>query len=182
MTHVTQAAYQVDYLLSVSRVPRRFYALIMGLDGRDAIYKNPGVSLQSYVIARCVKNEITTLDPEMVECVRECESFGSSKEVLAKINEALISSATKLISFVSSLAPDKRSTFVQDVTQLHNLANIIKNTFDAFISTQDAISMHVDLASMSGITYKQAIFDMQDAVENLSFKLEHVTNPSPEVA
>ena len=171
------SSYQVDYLLSITRIPKRFYAMVMGLEGREAVYHNPGASVQSYVVAKAINKEIMLVPPEMIEDVKECESFSTSKEVLAKINEALIKVATQLINYVTEQPPERRGSLFKDVAKLHELANMIKTSFDAFMSTQDTIAMHVDMSSMPGVMYKQSLFDMQDSVEDLSFKLERMTTP-----
>lgn len=81
--------FETNYLLTISRMTEKFYPMVHGLTGRDTMYKNPGFSLRSYVVAKCISKEFTHLDGD--EGVREvfnrsrCYSEGS-RDVVEESN------------------------------------------------------------------------------------------------
>lgn len=172
-------AFQVNYLLSMARLPVHFYAVLNGLKGRDVTYANPGISLQSFVIAKCISRETVSLSGEMLNTVRECESFSQSAETFAKITEMLITHTSGVITKVMSLDPASQLSMAKDITDLDNMSKVAKLCFDSFIMSQDPASDKVDVMSQLGINLKQALFDLQGMIEDLSYKIEQIPESNP---
>ena len=172
-------AFQVNYLLSMARLPVHFYAILNGLKGRDVTYANPGISLQSFVIAKCISRETVSLSGEMLIAVRECEKFSQSAETFAKITEMLMTHSTGVITKVMSLDPAYQLSMTEDITNLDNMSKVTKLCFDSFIMSQDPAEDKVDVLSQLGINLKQALFDLQGMIEDISYKIEQIPDSNP---
>ena len=72
--------YQVDHLLSISRLADRLYPFIFGLKGREEMYQNPGTSLKSFLVVN-LREELVELDNEQLENLQACEEFASAASV-----------------------------------------------------------------------------------------------------
>jgi hypothetical protein len=82
------------------------YNKVHGLTGRDAQYKNPGVSIRSFIIANSMEDEFTVIPEALEEDFHECVNFMKTHKVsvedeeqqeVAKLREAL-KSALRTIS------------------------------------------------------------------------------------
>lgn len=171
-------SYQIDYLLSMSRIPVRFYALIHKLSGKDAVYQNPGISVTSFVLARALRKEVVELEDQLVENFKMCVLFSTDRNILNQINESLIQASSGLVDQMSSLSQDQRLRLLPDVQELHTLGQMIKMAYDSLLSIQVKDEI-VEINNIPGVTYKQNIFDMQDKIEEVSQKLEALLNPPP---
>lgn len=163
--------FNVNYLLAMSRLPDHFYAMMENLSGRDAIYKNPGVSLRSFVIARCIRKEVVELYGEMLGTAILCEEFSRSPKVLAYITERLRKDALKLCDHIDQLIPEAKIDFAMFILPLDEFSQVLKLSFDSFIMTQDPASNRVDISSQHGINLKCAMIDLQELIEDVQ---EHV--------
>ena len=168
----------------MARLPVHFYAVLNGLKGRDITYANPGISVQSFVIAKCISKETVTLSGEMLIALRDCEKFSQSAATFAKITEMLIEHTSGVITKVMSLESGQQLTMVDSVTQLDNMAKVAKLCFDSFIMSQDPAEDKVDVLSQLGINLKQALFDLQGMIEDLVYSIDQIpdTSPPPELA
>ena len=172
-------SYQVNYLLSISRLPDHFYAMVNGLSRHDATYQNPGVSLRSYLVAKCLDRETVQLTEHILLDARQCEAFSTSGEILAKITESLLTSAADLVTQITTLPVGTKKKFSGYVKTLHDYAQVAKMSFDAFIMTQDPSKNHVDITTLPGITLKEAMFSLQDMIDRISDELSKVPTDSP---
>jgi len=160
--------YQVNYLLGMSRLPDHFYGLIHNLKGRDELYKNPGVSLRSFIIARCIRQEIVELTGEMLENAELCEEFSRSTDVLASIVDHLLTSSAALCERIGDLDPDVRGDYVMFTLPINEFSQVVKLSFDSFIMNQDPSLDHVDITSQHGINLKSAMIDLQMLLVDVS--------------
>lgn len=170
-------SYQTDYILSMSRIPVRFFPLIHGLTGRDATYQNPGISVQSFVVANGLRKEVIELEGQLVESFKICEHFSMDKEVLSRINESLIQSAATLLDQMNTLPQDLRFKMLSMAHSLHENGKMIQMSFDSLLESQNG-NGDVNIMSIPGVTYKQAIFDMQDKIEEVIQMLDESTPDS----
>lgn len=172
-------AYQVNYLLTMSRLPDHFFAMVNGLKGRDAQYQNPGVSLRSFIVGKALRREVIQVDGEMITAVHECEEFSMSASVIAKIVELLLTEANDLVTTISTLAPELQKKFIKMVTELSECSQVAKMAFEAFILNQDPASDRVEIISMQGINLKEALFDLHEVIQRTNDWLSHTPTNSP---
>lgn len=188
-------SFEVNYLLSLSRIPDRFYGMIFAEDIQSQIklaheaapldttpkasWYNPGTSLKSFIVAKCLRNETVELDGDMLTSARECERFSSNFNVLQRINESLIGSAAALTNQINTHSQAIRTLFLEDITQLHTIGQLVKLSFNALMSIQEPSGDQLNLLSGPGQTYKQAMFDFQDAIEHIIDKLHANTGKNP---
>lgn len=168
--------YHVSYLVSLSTLPCRFYALIHDLNGRAVEYGNPGLALQSYLVAKCLRNEIVELTESAQEYVYECEGFSSSKKILNIILESLVNSASEVMINMTNQLHQVQIAMYRDITELQKLIQNAKLTFDAFLSIQGK-GDEVDLFTMPGTKLKQSFYNLQDKIEVIVIALNRVGPP-----
>lgn len=163
--------YNVNYLLAMSRLPDHFHAALHGHTGRDELYQNPGVSLRSFVIARCIRQEFVEVPEEMLATVEECEKFSHSTQVLSHIVESLQKSTEYLLLLIESLPSASIGDFLSFMTPLSEFSQVMKLSFDAFIMNQDPATDHVDIESAHGVKLKSAMIDLLMLIEDVSSNL-----------
>lgn len=171
---VNKSSYQVNTLLSISRLPDHFYALVNDLEGHDAEYKNPGVALRSYVVSHCLHREIiqiSDLPDAVLKDVIECEQFSTSGSTLSKIVEMLLAATIDASMKIAALPPENYKQFITFIKPLSEIGQVVKMSFDAFILTQDPAKDYVDIMSMPGIMLKATLFDLQDLLDDVTFAL-----------
>lgn len=173
MSSLFSKTYNVNYLLAMSRLPDHFYPMMENLRGRDVIYKNPGVSLRSFVIARCIRREVVELTGEMLQTAIICEEFSRSTKVLAYIVDRLQKDADQLCEVISQLIPDVRVDFVMFTLPLSEFSQVLKLSFDSFIMNQDPTSDKVDISSQHGINLKSTMIDLKELIDDVR---EHLNN------
>lgn len=159
--------FNVNYLLAMARLPDHFYAMMENLSGRDAIYQNPGVSLRSFVIARCIRKEVVELYGEMLKTAILCEEFSRSPKVLAYITERLRKDSLKLCDHIDQLIPEAKIDYAMFILPLEEFSQVLKLSFDSFIMTQDPSSNRVDISSQQGINLKSAMIDLKELIEDV---------------
>jgi len=181
---IEQKSYRVADLLSAATLTERFYGLIHDLSGRekDQIYYNPGTSLKSFIIAHCVKRDIVSVDGQMLDIIRECEQFQSNKTILIAINQCLISTAAALVNQINTMPKDAHLELIERVVELHQIGQVIKASFDALLSTQAIEEARVDMSSYPALTYKQALYDIQDKIDEITDLVREKLQPEPEAA
>ena len=174
-------AFTVSYLYQTATLADRFYGLVYDLSGREKaeIYYNPGTSLRSFLIAFGGRTDIIELSPEMTAIANECEDFESDIKALDKINTSLMTSASDLFTQMTSLPQDIRLNMLEGVNQLNQLAQLVKATFDAVVSTQEKGFTKFNLKSLPALNYKKALFDMQDKIEEITHFVDKAVNPEP---
>jgi hypothetical protein len=171
--------YQVNYLLSMSRMPDHFYAMVNSLQGRDTEYKNPGVSLRSYLVAKCLRQETVYISGELLDTIIECEEFSTNSKVLSTIVGTLIRKAEDLKSKFATLTPKLHGYFAHFSKPLSDRAHAIKLIFDAFIMTSDPTKDHVDIMSPQAIVLKTEMFELQELISTLTYELSEALAPPP---
>ena len=171
--------YQVNYLLSISRIPDHFYAMINDLHGRDAEYKNPGVSLRTYIVAKCLRQETVYLSGDILDVVIECEEFSTNSQVLSIIISTVISSTSALIEKITALPPKLHSYFARFNGQLSGRSQVVKISFDTFIMIQDPTKDYVDIMSPQAIKLKTELFELQELINTLTYELYEALVPPP---
>lgn len=172
--------YQVNYLLAISRLPDRFYAPIYGLKGKDVDYKNPGVSLRSFIAAKCLRNEVAHVPDEMIETINECYEFSTNAEILGKIKDSLDAEAQDILMVMAELPRELHRKIEKFVRPLHELSGATKMTFDTFIMTQDPTKDRADILTAQGTQLKAIMFEFQDAINAVKEVLS--TLPAPKEA
>jgi hypothetical protein len=170
-------SYQVTYLLSLSTLPERFYALVHELVGKDIFYKNPGVALRSYIMSKCMRDEIVIIVEPQQTYVRECEEFSASKKILKVIIDSLVKSATETMISLSSQKRTVQITLIRDITELQEHITNVTATYDAFLSIQPD-GDKLDIFTMPGIKLRQALYDLQDKIGKITDMLKNL-NPEP---
>jgi len=160
--------YNVNYLLSISRLPDHFYSRLKGLSGKDAEYKNPGVSLRSFVIARCVRRDRTGVPADMVDIIKECEHFSNSGYTISQIVEWLITATTQILARVDTLPAVQIAKLQGHTKTINELVSAMKMSFDAFILSQDPSKDYVDIDSKQGIVLRSILFDLDVVIEDLA--------------
>jgi len=169
--------YQVNYLLTMSRLPDHFYAMIYNLRGKDAIYKNPGVSLRSFVIAKCIRQEEIFLTGDMLNLVAECEEFSTNTQNISTIVSMLTKAATDISLRFVTLPPKLNSYFSNFSVPISDRIKIVKLSFDTFIMTSDPAKDHVDIMSPQAITLKTELFALKDLIDTLTDELSDALSP-----
>ena len=116
---------EVNYLLSVVRMPIHFYGMVNNLTGRDAIYRNPGISLRTFVIAKLIDHEMCTIAGDMFEVFKECERFTNSNEIFTKIIDMLLKNVVKLMNTAVDLSPEMQLKVAMRLNQMNDLSKKI---------------------------------------------------------
>lgn len=174
--------YQVDRLLMLARFPERFYPLVYNLSGNDMLYKNPGVSVRSFVIARAIRYETVEIENEILAAVKECEKFSSDPKVISQIYKSLNESTVWLVTEINGLPNQVRVELINEVTELHTAAQAVKISFEALFSIQPEESSTVDLTTPPGQMFKQSLYLLQDKIERITDLLSEKRSPEPVLA
>lgn len=150
--------YQTTYLLSASRMPEHFYSLIHGLQGRDVLYNNPGVSLRSFVVAN-ILHEYLTLEPEMNDILNECIDFTDDESVYEKINHALRTQPYDILEKILEIG--RQPSAVKDVMiRLNAMNKKVEETWDV-LARNTLPGQKKNMWSSPASDYKQAIIDLK---------------------
>jgi hypothetical protein len=163
-------SYNVNYLLTISRLPDHFYSMLQGLKGRDALYQNPGISLRSFVVGKCVRQEIVQVEGEILESIAECEKFSYSGETLAKIVNTLEKNAKELSQAMLVFPPNKK--LMRMGTALNELNQGMRMAFDSFIMSQDPTKDHVNLFSNQSIMLRSVMFELMEVIDTIEYDLD----------
>jgi hypothetical protein len=163
-------SYNVNYLLAISRLPDHFYALVNGLKGRDAMYQNPGVSLRSFVIGKCIRQEIIEVSGDLIDTIAECEKFSYSSETLAKIVETLEKTSHDLSEAMLAFPPNKK--IIRTGTALNELTQGMRLAFDAFIMSQDPSKDHINLFSNQSMMLRSVMYELMEMIETIKYDLK----------
>ena len=166
--------YNVNYLLSVSRLPDHFYALVNGITGRDATFANPGVSLRSFVIAKCIRRENVQVSGEMLETIKVCEEFSRNTQVLASIIHHLQTYTVMVLDKIAAIPFDakKQANFEAYRSALKEYSQAMKLSYDSFIMNQDPALDHVDITSQHGSSLKSTMIDFLELIVDIEERLE----------
>jgi len=172
-------SYNVNYLLSISRLPDHFYSFFHGLTGKAAEYQNPGVALRSFVIAKCLRRDTVDLDGSQLELVRECEDFSYSGEILSALIAMLEKQAKDLTERLVSFGPNKKFVHLgQDLTEMVQAQRL---GYDAFIMSQDPTKNQFNIFSAQALMLREVMYDLLDKILDVEYELESFS-PSPEIA
>lgn len=170
-------AYQVTYLVSLSTLPSRFFELIY--NNKTEEKGNPGNSLRSFLIAKHLKDEIIQVTEPIETYIRECEEFSNSKKILGFIVDSLMKSSMGVLMSMESSKIKVQIEMVKDITDLQELINNVKATYDAYLSIQDPTIDSIDLFTLPGIKLKQSIFNLQDKIGLIIDNLNETNTPEP---
>lgn len=154
--------YATSTLLEDSQLADHFFSLVKGLTGRDAIYKNPGTSLRSYVVANCT-NRLLDLDDSLQAIREECLSFNHDPEVRKAINTVMRDTPYELIKKISQIvgpSPQVSKT----VSNLNSLVKML----DSVENLEDNDSVNIWVQTL--IELKNAIEDLTQVLESLPIK------------
>jgi hypothetical protein len=150
--------------------------MVENLSGRDALYKNPGASLRSFIIARCIRHENVELTGEMLNTAIICEEFSRSTKVLAYIVGRLQKEAETLNQRIVCLDEETRDNFVMFTLPLGEFSQVMKLSFDSFIMNQDPSSSIVDITCQHGINLKSSMIDLSELISDVISSLDAVTS------
>ena len=152
--------YQVDHLLSISRLADRLYPFIFGLKGREEMYQNPGTSLKSFLVVN-LREELVELDNEQLENLQACEEFASAASVSVIVSR--ISDATRRAIGVlqHQVGSDRKKN-----GQLAELKNMLRDLEQAYEDVRRLFKF--ELLSPKGVHFKQALFTLQDKLTRLN--------------
>lgn len=155
--------YKVNTLLSMSRLPEHFYGIIYKLNEKDSLYKNPGISLRSFLVANHLSKEIISLEGDILTTIKECIDFSVSKNIISQIISFILlesSSMAKIISDYKQKAGSNKLIGISHIdiaNKIENLANnyeeiINKNCyiddqskFDIFAKDSYLLSSMIDI-------------------------------------
>ncbi len=168
-THAT------NYLLTISRLPERFFALVTG---RESVYENPGVAVRSFVIAHALHKELVHCEGQLLESIFECTTFSTDKKILEQIMTSLMASATALVTEINGDAdrPFSRS-MIGEIAELHEQGSLVKMSYDALMSIQQP-DLPLTIDNLPGMTFRNALFEMQDKIGDITCQIEAHKNPS----
>lgn len=166
--------FETCYLLELSRFPEHFYAIIMGLEGRDILYQNPGVSLRSYVLSGTNPLQeilkITEDDP-IYKMIRECESFCDDYNIHLKTQTALRSQPYEVVEQILELTHDRHaSEGMMERLREYN----VKVDAEWHTVMKNTLSTDVDLFTYQGRLYKQALYNLKFYASELVETLVHL--------
>lgn len=175
----------------ISRLPDHFYAMVHCLEGKDALYQNPGTSLRSFVVKE-LRNELVVVPEHLHETIRECEQFSSSLMVAKTIVELLINRATRTIADLNEVPKKQKPSkyaltdgeLVNYATRLHTQGQIIKTQFES-IALQAADDSLVEIFThdnLVGQHFKQALFEMKYLQEEVIDAIELAVTDAGEKA
>ena len=142
------------------------YSLVYGLTGRDELYRNPGVSLRSFIVGRHLRDEIVTLNEAMLENLRECEEF-SKPEIIAEIVSRLSMRADKALSMLMSpdLSTINRPNRHVEIRDLRDLLEEMQKTYHVYFNSNGTELL---ILTPVGTDLKHAMFKLQDKLDQLS--------------
>ena len=166
---------ETNHLLTISRFPETFYPLIHDLHGRDAQYLNPGFSLRSFVVARCLKKEYTVLPKEMYDVMRECTEFSQSSDILDSVVVELTRRTRKVFESIAALPGHSQEKFIGSVDQLKTIMDEVKRLFDIYSD------LGKDPMIEPGYHLKDALFDLNEKILDVSWAVDAEIPPVPEV-
>jgi len=168
-----QKMYSVNFLLTISRLPDRFFALINKLSGRDAEYLNPGVSVRSFVVGRCLRKELVLCEGQLLESIFECEQFSTNKKVLEKIMRSLLESATEIVNEINGTEDRAFARWlIPEIAALHELGTMVRLSYDSLMTIQEE-NEPLTIDHLPGMTFKNSLFDMQDKIEEIMNRVEY---------
>lgn len=188
---IEKESFDVNYLLSLSRLPDRFFEMVFVKQIDEAIknstsekkpsenWFNPGSSLRSYLVFSGLRNDSVILEGEPLQNARICEKFSNSVSVLRTINEAMVHSATVLTTQLTTMPLAIRTQFLSDIMDLHNISKMLQMSFDALMSCHETDDDKIDTLTGPGKTYRQSLFDMQDIIDNITEKLNELPADEP---
>lgn len=169
----------VNDLLSISRLPDHFHAMVNGLEGREALYSNPGIALRSYVVANCLRKHVELVsDKDLMETIHECNDFNRNGKIKITIMEMLIKQSIDLVYEISILPTNVHAKFNEvnkiTLTSLNSQMLSVKTTLDGGLKPDD-LSHVASLTTMDD----QILFDLEESINMLTFQLSLVpTQPT----
>lgn len=157
----------VNDLLTISRRADHFYSMVNGLEGREALYSNPGIALRSWVVSTCLRKHIQPISEQSVlDLIVECNEFNQDNKIKVIIMEMLIQSSADLFDEISILPTNLHEKFYTDNnTMLMNLNAWMLDTKGS-----------LDSGAEHG---EQKLFDLKELIDLLTYELSLVpTQPT----
>lgn len=164
------ALHRVEYLLSIARLPDRLYGVYYGLQGRDAIYKNPGTSLRSFIVARHIRDEQIALSSEMLDNLLECEQF-STIQMIEKIFIKMMSISEAAMDIMAEGKYENATVPADNIRFLASLLEHVSNTFTELIKLKDHSRW---ISTPIGVEFKDTLYKVQDLLQHYNL-LERLT-------
>ena len=142
--------FYVNDLLICSILPNTFYSLI---NKESGMYQNPGVSLKSYIVAKCLNRVYVNIDGLMLSIIEECQNFSyDTKNISVIVNSLIENTELKKTNDSYGIMLSECSTFV-------------KLSFDAFIMNQDPKKDNADIFSQQGLFLINAMLELNELLE-----------------
>ena len=139
------------------------------------MYKNPGVSLRSFIIANCFNDEFVEVDLVTFGTIRECVEFNTDRKITEKINDLLSERFNSLLMLLKSEnrsgVKNKLIKLVSACVESHN--NVTK-TYKDLLGEND--TEEINLMTLSALYYKQALIDFKKLIDQLE---EMINNEAP---
>jgi hypothetical protein len=158
---------ETNYLLTISRFTEHFYAMRHNLQGRDAMYQNPGFALRSFVVAKCLKYEFTKIDSEELnQAYQDCEAFSSDPDNVLFVMNELMRQSTELIRKILKLPVDSQKKLE---TAGDNLAKKVQDVRSAF---ESYIELGGDPTVTPGLMLKDLLYSLQEMILDLAWSVD----------
>ena len=176
---MSHKAYNTNYLISVSRLPHHFFGMINDLQGKEALYHNPGIALRSFVIANCFNDEFVEVDGTMQSVIEECEEFSNSHNMIALIIDMLKSKYNEAKGLVE--ADDFKNTVKDTLDRSTMLFKNMNSSYDQFMDYCSNVPPEVNSITTTPGTYlKHSMFEFKNVLDQLVYEVSLV--PSNESA
>ena len=151
--------YCVNDLLSLTRKTILFYPMVHNLTGRDSIYNNPGVSLQSAIVANFLNSELIGISGTLNDTIKECIDFSVDQETHSLILSKLNSEVDVLVNH-----PKISKTTTEDLTDIREKLN---ESNEWFLNNFKLL----DFSRQESKVLHQIMYDLHTKIEDLKLKL-----------
>jgi hypothetical protein len=155
-------------------MPHHFYGMINDLQGKEALYNNPGIALRSFVIANCFNDEFVEVDGTVQSVIEECEEFSNSHDMIALIINMLSSqfdTCQERIHNSELAANTVKDTYGQSLSFLKNMMM----TQREFIDYCSSVPLNVNsITTTQGTHLKHHMFEFKKTLEQLTYELSLV--------
>ena len=175
---------ETNHMLTLSRFPETFFPLINDLHGRDAQYQNPGFSLRSFIVARCLRKEYCSIPKEMIEVVNECQAFSCDAGIVNRVAAELNRRVTKIYESIAALPGHSQEKFLGSIDQLKALTEQTRKLYESYVD------LGSDPMIEPGMLLKDSLYDLNEKILDVSWAVdseippvvESVEDDGPELA
>lgn len=156
---------ETQELLTIARLPSRFFE---SFTGEVNIFKNPGISLMSFIISKAIRYERVLIPPEMEEIVNECWLFNGDGFVLKSIYEKLMQEAEKLLieAHTANVPHKSLIKLIEQHADVLSTAVVEELMYgrNGYVADKDN----------RGLLLRQSLYMLQDYLVDLKYHLEQV--------